>query len=188
MTEEMHALVAAKLEEVGPSIAVALEFKVDNYFDVVRGLIDDFAAKKDLICIYITSSVPSATLNGALQALEVNTTGLSFIDCISYSMMGQIQRTDNTVFVESPTMLENIILKVEYFSRMAGERKMMVVVDSINSFAIHNELKLLSEFMSILMNSLKMKEAYPVVLAIPDQLKPEVREMLGMVCDSIIPL
>jgi archaellum biogenesis ATPase FlaH len=188
MSEELHARVAEKLEEVGPSVALALEIKIDNYFDVVRGLIDDFASKKGLITVYVTASVPASTLNGALQALEVNTTGLMFVDCVSHSLMGSIQRTDNTVFVESPTMLENIVLKIEYFSRIAEGRKMLVVIDSINSFAMSNDNKILSEFMVVLMTSLKAKEAYPVVLTIPDQLKPEAKEMLTMVCDLIVPL
>jgi len=188
MSEELHARVAEKLEEVGPAVAMALEIKIDNYFDVVRGLIDDFAAKKGLITIYITASVPASALNGALQALEVNTNGLMFVDCVSHSLIGAIQRNENTVYVESPTMLENIILKIEYFYRIAEERKMVVVIDSFNSFAMSNESKILSEFMTVLMTSLKAKEAYPIILTIPEQLKPELREMLTMVCDMIIPL
>jgi archaellum biogenesis ATPase FlaH len=65
---------------------------------------------------------------------------------------------------------------------------MVVVIDSFNSFAMSNESKILSEFMTVLMTSLKAKEAYPIILTIPDQLKPELKEMLTMVCDMIIPL
>ena len=96
----------------------------------MRGLIDDFAAKKGLNCIYITASVPSDTLNSALQALEANTEGLRFVDCVSHTLMGAIRRVDNTVFVENPAMLESIILKVEYFLRLAGDKKTLVVFDS----------------------------------------------------------
>jgi archaellum biogenesis ATPase FlaH len=85
-------------------------------------------------------------------------------------------------------MLENIILKVEYFLRLAGDKKTVVVFDSANSFAIHNDPKMLSEFFTIVLNSLKAREAYPVVLMIPEQLKVEVKEMLGMVCDVIMPI
>jgi KaiC/GvpD/RAD55 family RecA-like ATPase len=188
MSEDLHSRIALKLEAVGPSVSVGLEIKIESYFDVVRGLIDDFAAKRGMNCIYITSSVPSATLNSALQALEANTEGLRFIDCVSHTMMGAIHRVDNTVFVENPSMLENIILKVEYFLRLAGDKKTVVVFDSANSFAIHNDPKMLSEFFTIILNSLKAREAYPVVLMIPDQLRVEVKEMLGMVCDVIMPI
>jgi len=188
MSEEVHMVVAKKMEEAGPSVAVAMEIKIDQYFDVVRGLIGDFAAKKGLMTVYITSSVPSSTLMGALQALEVNVHDLKFVDCVSHSLMSGIGADANTAYIESPAMLENITLKVEYFSRISEGKKMLVVIDSFNSLILHNDLKMVSEFLSILLNQLKLKEAYPVILTLPEQLKPEAKEMLGMVCDSIIPL
>ncbi len=188
MTENLPSMIATKLEELGPSTGVAFEVKIDSYFDAVRGILDNFASGKDLACVYITASVPSSTLNAALQALEIRVTDLRFVDCISHSLMAPMDTTQGTAYVESPTMLENIILKVEYFSRLVQGKKMLVVLDSVNSFALHNDVKILTEFLTILINSLKAKEAYPVLLAIPDQLKPEAREMMAMVCDVIIPL
>ncbi|MGD1061254.1 MAG: hypothetical protein ABR879_07330, partial [Methanomassiliicoccales archaeon] len=108
MPEEIHAVVAAKLKEIGPSVAVNLELKVDSYFDVVRGLVDDFGAKNELACVYITSSVPSSTLMGALTALEVDTSSIYFVDCISHKLMGKIEASEHVVYLESPSMLENI--------------------------------------------------------------------------------
>jgi len=188
MTENLHSLIAEKLEGLGPSTAVAFEIKIDSYFDAVRGILDDFASGKDLMCVYITASVPASTLNSALQALEVSVKDLRFVDCISHSLMASMETSENTAYVESPTMLENIILKVEYFYRIAEGKKMLVVLDSVNSFALHNENKMLTEFLTIFTNSLKAKEAYPVLLAIPDQLRPEVKETMSMVCDVIVPL
>ncbi len=183
MAEETHAVVAAKLKEIGPSVAVNLELKVDSYFDVVRGLVDDFGTRNDLACVYITASVPASTLMGALTALEVDTSGMYFVDCISHKLMGRIEPAGNVANLESPSMLENILLKVEYFSRLAAGKKLLVVIDSANSLAMNNDLKMLTEFLTILLNTLKMKESYPVLLSLPDSLRPEAKEMLNLVCD-----
>lgn len=43
MTEDVGSIVAKRLNDVGPSVAVALEFPMGSYFDVLRGLVDDFA-------------------------------------------------------------------------------------------------------------------------------------------------
>ena len=64
----------------------------------------------------------------------------------------------------------------------------MVIVDSINSFAIHNDLKILSEFLHVLISGLNVKDAFPVVLCIGEQVKPEILEVLNLVCDQIVPL
>jgi len=44
------------------------------------------------------------------------------------------------------------------------------------------------EFMQVLMASVKSRGAYPVLLSMEGQLKPEVSEMLQLVCDQIVTL
>jgi len=186
MSEELHGTVAKKMEELGPGVTVAMQIKIDAYFDVVRGLVDDFASRKGLKCIYVTCSVPAASLENAFKALEVNASDLSFVDCISQSLMGEMQRREEMTFVESPSMLENIVLKVDYLMRRAGDKKSVVIFDSFNSFAIHNDSKMLLEFFTIAMNMLKAREAYPVLIALPEQLRPEAKDTLPMICDMVL--
>jgi KaiC/GvpD/RAD55 family RecA-like ATPase len=189
MSEDTGALVSKKLNEVGPSVAVALEFPMGSYFDVLRGLVDNFAQSNKLQCIYITSSVPAATIQATLEALEIDSSNISYIDTISQMIMGKLERgSDRIIYVESPTVLENVVLKVDYLTRKLGEGPKLVVVDSINSLAIHNDPKMLSEFLHILISGLSTKEAYPIILSIQEQLRPEVREMLNLVCDQVIDL
>ncbi len=189
MSEDTGALVSKKLNEVGPSVAVALEFPMASYFDVLRGLVDNFSQGNKLQCIYITSSVPAATIQATLDALEIDSSNISFIDTISQMIMGKLERgSDHIIYVESPTVLENVVLKVDYLTRKLGEGPKLVVVDSINSLAIHNDPKMLSEFLHILISGLSTKDAYPVILSIQEQLRPEVREMLNLVCDQVIDL
>ncbi len=189
MTEDVGATVARRLSDVGPSVAVALEFSVGSYFDVLRGLVDDFARGQKLNCVYITSAVPATTIQASLDALEIDSSKVLFIDTISQMIMGDMERASNKIiYVESPTVLENVILKVDFLSRRLKGANVMVVVDSINSLAIHNDTKMLSEFLHVLISGLSAKEAYPIILSIKEQLRPEVHEMLNLVCDQVIDL
>ncbi|MGD0056579.1 MAG: hypothetical protein ABSB83_01835 [Methanomassiliicoccales archaeon] len=188
MSEDVGGTVASKLEEIGPSVSVALEIGMDAYFDVVRGLTDNFAARKGLKCVYITSSVPSSTMLSALKMLEVDTKNIYFVDCISHLIAGNIGPSENTIYIDNPTMLESIILKVDFLSRKLREGSMLVVLDSINSLAIHNDIKILSEFMQILLSSLKSKGAYPVIISVAGQAKSELKEVIALVCDQVVPV
>jgi KaiC/GvpD/RAD55 family RecA-like ATPase len=189
MSEDVCAVVASKLDEVGPSVAVALEFPMAAYFDVLRGLVDNFAHSKGVQCVYITSAVPARTIQGTLEALEIDPSGISFVDTISQMIMERMDRESTSIiYVESPTVLENIVLKVDYLLRKLKEGPKLVVVDSINSLAIHNDAKMLSEFLHVLISGLSAKEAYPVILSMKEQLRPDVHEMLSLVCDRVINL
>ncbi len=103
-------------------------------------------------------------------------------------MMSERDDSGKVIYVESPTVLENIILKVAYLMRRAGDKKQLVLVDSINSLALHNDAKMLSEFLHVLISSLSPKEAYPVVLATKESMRPEIAEMLALVCDQVVEL
>jgi len=178
--------VVDRLEEAGPSVAVAMNFSLNNYFDVLRGLVDNFALSKGLDVIYIDSSIPYSSLSSAFRALDVDMGHVHFIDCVSRMIMGKIERDGKVAYVESPLMLENILLKVEYLCRKLGDCRKLVILDSINSLSIHNDVKMLSEFLQILLSQLGAKGAYPVILSISEQGRAEVSEVLGLVCDQVV--
>lgn len=80
---------------------------------------------------------------------------MRFVDCLSYMLMAEIQQLEQVAYQESPTMLENIILKVEYFMRGNEESNAVVLLDSIDSLAIHNSTKVLTQFLQIFLGGLR---------------------------------
>lgn len=179
--------VGRRLDETGPSVATVLQFPMSQYFEVLRGLVD-FARSRSLGLVYITAAVPAGTILSTFEALDVETANISFVDCISQMMMSERDDSGKVIYVESPTVLENIILKVAFLMRRAGETRQLVVVDSINSLSLHNDAKMLSEFLHVLISSLSPKDAYPVVLATRESMRSDIAEMLALVCDQTVEL
>src|SRR5438128_12482882 len=100
-------------------------------------MIDRFATKKDLEVVYVTSTIPSQSILNAMEALEIPVGHMWFVDCITQIMMAQAKRHPHSIVVERPTMLENIMLKVEFLLRKKPDRNALVVLDSINMHSIH---------------------------------------------------
>ena len=182
------AEVAEKLRALPDSSAIAMRLKSEQYFDAIQGMIDRFAMKKDLEVVYVTSTIPSQSIINALEVLEIPMDHIWFVDCISQIMMSQEKRHPHAIIVESPTMLENIMLKVEFLLRRVPERNALVVLDSINSLAIHNNTKILSEFLHILVNNLRSRGAYTVIFSMQEYETEEIRNMLVLVSDETIEL
>ena len=181
----LTAEITGKLNELPESSAIALVINVDDYLDTMRAVLDAFIVEKDQSAIYITSTIPSHSIKNILNILEIDMNRIYFIDCISHIMMGAAVQSEHVYFVESPTMLENIMLKVEYLMRSV-EGKKLVLLDSINSLAIHNNTKILSEFLHIMVNSLRGKEAYTLILSVEEQSSEEITNMLGLICDETL--
>lgn len=176
--------ISEKLMALPEASAVSLRLRTEQYFDTVQGMLDLFALKKDLDVIYITTTIPAQSIINALEVLEISMDRIWFVDCISQIMMSSAKRHPHVIAVESPTMLENIMLKVEYLMRKNPSRKDLVVLDSINSLAIHNNTKILSEFLHILVNNLRARGAYTVIFSMQEYESEEIRNMLVLVSDE----
>lgn len=186
MTMKASEEVIAKLQEVGPSVALTFLISPENYFEVITGLVDNFCHVNDVGCIYVTASVPAGTLRTAFDSLEIDRKHVKFVDCISYGTMQGMEDDDSTVFVESPSLLENIILSIEYLFKRSDGKKKLVIIDSVNALTLHNDTRMLTEFVQILMSALKVRDAYPVMIGLSDQLRPDVLEALALVSDQVV--
>ena len=178
--------VSEELLEVPPSSAISLVMSVDHYLDVLRGVLDLFASKKEADVIYVTSTISFEAIKRVMEALDIDTSRVYFVDCISHIMMGASsgQMDDHTTLVESPTMLENVMLKVEYLIRLSEAKEKIVVIDSINSLAIHNNNWILSEFLHILVSGLRVRDVYTIILSVEEHSTPETNNMVNLVCDQ----
>ena len=174
--------LAGELAELPPS-AISLVIKDETYFDAIRGVVDIFASKKDLNTIYISAAIPSQSIIDVLNILEVKMDDIYFVDCISHIMMGNTKRHPNVYLVESPTMLENIMLKAEYLMKKGEGKPTVILLDSINALAIHNSPKILSEFVHIIINNMRAKNAYIVIFSIEGFTSDEIGNMMSFVCD-----
>ena len=186
--QSISAELSEKLSALPVASAVALHLKADQYFDAIQGMIDRFATKKDLEVVYVTSTIPSQSILNAMEALEIPVEHIWFVDCITQIMMSQAKRHSHSIIVESPTMLENIMLKVEFLLRKNPDRNALVVLDSINSLSIHNNTKILSEFLHILVNNLRARGAYTVIFSMLEYETEDIRNMLVLVSDETIEL
>ena len=178
--------VSERLQKLPEASAVALRLRAAQYFDAIQGMVDLFAAKKDLDVVYVTTTVPAQSIINALEVLEISLDRIWFVDCISQIMMSTEKRHPHVIPVESPTMLENIMLKVEFLLRKNEGRSALVILDSINSLAIHNNTKILSEFLHILVNDLRARGAYTVIFSMQEYETDEIRNMLVLVSDEAL--
>jgi KaiC/GvpD/RAD55 family RecA-like ATPase len=178
--------IADELLEAPPSSAVSLQMSIDHYLEVLRGVLDLFASKRDADVIYVTSTISYEAIKRVLEALDIDMSRVFFVDCISHMTMGAAsgQMDERTALVESPTMLENVMLKVEYLIRLSEASEKIVVLDSINSLAIHNNNWILSEFLHILVSGLRARNVYTIIFSVEEHSTQEINNMVNLVCDS----
>ena len=185
-----YADLGDRLRALSGGAAVAMRLDpaayADEYFAVLSATLRDVGGEGDAYTIYVSVTNPAALVWSLAQALDVKPERLSFVDAISHIMMNYRDPLPNATYIESPRMLEDIMLRVEYLLRRRPSSRTIVVIDSVNSLAIHNPPDLLSEFFHILLNNLKSRQVLAIVLSVSEDATSELDQMLSLVVDETI--
>jgi KaiC/GvpD/RAD55 family RecA-like ATPase len=172
----------------GSAVTIKLDPReyADHYFAVLNAALRDVGSELDTHTIYVTITNPASFVWGLAQALDVSADRISFVDAISHIMMNYANPLPNATYIDSPRALEEIMLRVEFLLKKYPHPRSIVVIDSVNSLAIHNPPELLSEFFHILLNSLKSRQALTLVLDTSEEETSSIEQMLNLVADETI--
>ena len=140
---------------------------------------------KKLGGIYITTSRPSSHIIAELEETGANLSDLYFVDLVSMTVGGN---TDDarTLFIESPTMLESILLNISLLERRLKSKRRFVMFDSINRLSIYSEPKVLKEFINVLGNSMRIKAIYTMLMTVEEQTDGDLAAALELLADTMI--
>lgn len=183
---EIDENVKEQLKDYGNNSAISLVTDMAGYFSAIKGVISH-SNEENFNCIYITSTIPSTVIIEQLKAEDIKTDNVRYIDCISFMVGSASDReTSNIIYIESPSMLENIMLKIDiWLKRIKGENKMLLL-DSVNTLAMHNDERLLSEFLHYVINNLRSRGIKTVILSVEGQTPEDIETILRLVCDETI--
>lgn len=134
--------------------------------------------------IYVTATRPASVIIKELNQAKVDYDDLFLVDCISYTVGGEAVHP-RTVFLESPTMLESVLLNVDLLMRRVHQHEhRFVFFDSINSLTIYADLRMLQEFVHIFASTLQLKGIYPVLFTVEEQTPKEIENILRLISDE----
>ena len=137
--------------------------------------------------MYICASRSAADIIQALDSIGIDSSGIQFIDTVSSGFIGGTEVPyPNVRFVDSPIMLESIMLRTLYHLSEYTDTGNFVILDSVNALSIYNEKRMLAEYLHTFINTFRQREILSVVLNVPDQTPPLVLSNLDLYCTDLI--
>jgi len=177
--------IAATLKETKDAMAISLITDIGNYFTAMKEVVK-YTKDEGLNCVYVTATIPSSVILEQLASEDIPTDHVHFVDCISYMVGTSPEKDTGVLYIESPTMIETIMLKIHTLIKMLGDDPKLVFLDSVNTLSLHNDEKVMQEFVHYLINALRVRKVPTVVLSIVDQTPEDLEIILKLVCDEVI--
>ena len=184
---ELDQGIADQLTEVALNSAVQVRCGNSNAFMVTASTMLPLLQSFEMSGVYISASRGAAEIIEAFEAIGVDVSHIQFLDLVSSGILGGTNVPySNVHFVDSPIMLESVLLRTLYILKTMDSERNFVLLDSVNSLAIYNEDRMLAEYLHTFINTFRQQEVLSVILNVPDQTPPLVLSNLDLYCTDLI--
>jgi archaellum biogenesis ATPase FlaH len=184
---ELDQGIADQLTEVALNSAVQVRCGNSNAFMVTASTMIPLLQMFEMSGVYISASRGAAEVIEGFEAIGVDVSHIQFIDLVSSGILGGTTVPySNVHFVDSPIMLESVLLRTLYILKTTNHERNFIFLDSVNSLAIYNEDRMLAEYLHTFINTFRQQEVLTVILNVPDQTPPLVLSNLDLYCTDLI--
>ena len=184
---ELDQRIAEQLTEVSLSSSIQVRCGNSNAFMVTASTLIPLMQMFEMGGVYICATRGAVEIIEAFEAIGIDVSEIQFIDLVSSGILGGTEMEyPNVSFVDSPIMLESVLLRTLYILRISTNERNFVFIDSVNSLAIYNEERMLAEYLHTFINTFRQREVLSVILNVPDQVPPTVLANMDLYCTDLI--
>ncbi|MDP6906721.1 MAG: hypothetical protein QF440_04820 [Candidatus Thalassarchaeaceae archaeon] len=174
-------------EEATPSSAIQVRVGTSNSFLIIASILQPLIQNFQMRGVYICASRSATEIIQTLDQIGIDSSGIQFIDTVSSGFIGGTETPyTNIRYVDSPIMLESIMLQTLYHLQSNSESGNFVMLDSVNALSIYNDERMLAEYLHTFINTFKAREVLTAIVNVPDQTPPGVLANLDLYCTDLI--
>ena len=174
-----------QLGELPDTTVLYLNTDTKDYYRAMLGTIDFLVNTLGYGGVYVSSTSPVSDIKIQMEASGIPTGDIHFVDSVVYLVGGKTD-DDQTSYVESPSMLETIMLKLDWQLRQVRTEEKFVFFDSINGLVVYNEERLIMEFIHVFANNMRLSDIYTVLISVNEQTPEKIDSLLRLNCDDTI--
>ena len=184
---ELDQRIAEQLTEVNLKSSIQVRCGTSNAFLVTASMLEPLVTEFEMGGVYISASRPAPELIDTLTEIEVPVGSIQFVDCVSSALLGGTENPyTNISYIDSPIMLESILLRTLFHLRQMPTEQNFVILDSVNALAIYNEERMLAEYLHTFINTFRARDVLTAIVNVPDQTPPSVLSNLDLYCSDLI--
>jgi len=169
----VDAVIEGIRERVSAAIqvnqSVGIQVPENRHGDLLEAVFNSMCRNTHDIWTFVTVS---KTFDYFAKTFKESTRqpNIKFIDCISRAA-GISDNSNNCIFLESPVMLENLILEIiNNFKSQKRDMDKYIVIDSLSALMIYNDPEIIREFISLVMNRSRAENIHVVSILVEEEM------------------
>jgi hypothetical protein len=156
---------------------------LDNTVEIIRELLKTHDSG-----VFITVNQPYKAIKNVLSKNKIKTDKLFFIDCITKTAVEKAEKSDDCLYISSPSALTELGMSVtEALSTLKGDNK-FVFIDSLGTFLIYNSSGSISKFSHFLITKMSIMGVDGIFMSVEKEMDAKLITELQSFCQKTIRL
>lgn len=133
--------------------------------------------------IYVTLNKPFKTIESVLKKAGIDTRVIIFIDAITKTSGGEIEKTDKCLFIGNPENLSDISIAMDQaVSSLKGKDKFLFF-DSLNTLLMFNRAETVARFIHFLAGKMRVWKVKGIIISLEKKANKDLINELSQFCD-----
>ncbi|MCK4521829.1 MAG: hypothetical protein KAU20_04600 [Nanoarchaeota archaeon] len=170
-------------EYVALATVSAKDYQKTN-IEIIKELVED----ENIPGVYVTLSKPFETIEKIFKQNKIDTKMVIFIDAVTKTTGGNIERKDNCLFVGSPEKLSDISLAMDQAVMSLPSKERFVFFDSLSVLLMYNEVGTVGRFIHFIASKMRVWKVKGIIISLQKEKNKELIEELMQFCDVTLDL
>jgi len=164
-------------------LAPAMKYQKVNV-ELIRYMIKE----RGIPGVYVTINKPFSTMKAILEKEKIDTEAIIFIDAITQTTRGKVEKGDNCRYITSPENLTDISVAITEAAQAIPLEKKFVFFDSLSTLLLYNNFATVARFSHFLTGKLRAWNVEGILMSIEQEADESLLTHLSQFCDSVIEL
>lgn len=149
--------------------SIGIKVPINRHQDLLEAVFHSMCGNTHDIWTFVTASKPFDYIAKSFKE-GIENPNIKFIDCISRHA-GILTSQNNCVYIESPVMLEKLLLEILHnFKGVKHESEKYIVIDSLSALMIYNNSGIIREFIELVMNRSRSENIHVISILVEEEM------------------
>ena len=138
--------------------------------------------------VYVTLNIPFNTLKTRLKREKVDLDEIIFIDAVTETAGGKIEKTDDCLFINSPQSLSDISIAMDQAIMAIESKEKFLFFDSLSTLLLYNDVGVVAQFVHFLSSKMRVWRVKGIIISLRRNDDKELINELKSFCDVTLSL
>lgn len=136
--------------------------------------------------VYVTLNKPYSIMEKKFMDYRIDTRMIIFIDAITKTVGGKIEKTKGCLFIGNPENLSDISVAMDQAVRALPGQSKFLFFDSLSTLLIYNKVNTVARFVHFLSGKMRIWRVKGIIISLKKESDKELIQELSQFCDVLI--